>query len=166
MIELKDRMRKLLEYKSLSIPKFAVAIGVKTPQAIREILNGKTKTLSDSMRSKILSYIPELNPVWLLAGDGEMILSQGNQFNTRSVSEVSKGGMATLGNQSPILRDVKIEIDEEFETGGKIPCDINKCQMEVKKLRALLTNAKMEISRLKGRIEEKDGFIKMLMEKK
>ena len=57
-------------------------------------------------------------------------------------------------------------LDEEFETGGKIPCDINKCQMEVKKLRALLTNAKMEISRLKGRIEEKDGFIKMLMEKK
>lgn len=166
MIELKDRITKLLEYTKLSIPQFTIAIGAKTPQAIRDLKKGATKTLSASMQSNILSYMPELNPVWLLAGEGDMILPTERQSNVRNVSKVTKAGMATLGNESPILKDVKIEIDEEFEAEGNIPNEIGKCQKEVKKLRTLLSNAKMEISRLEGRIEEKDNFIKMLMEKK
>lgn len=166
MIELRDRIAKILEYKKLSIPQFTIAIGAKTPQAIRDLKKGTTKTLSASMQSKILSYMPELNPVWLLAGEGEMILPTERQANVRNVSKVTKGGMATLGNGSPILRNVKIEIEEELETGKDIPNEIGKCQKEVKKLRTLLSNAKMEISRLEGRIEEKDNFIKMLMDRK
>lgn len=166
MIALKDRIAKLLEYTNLSIPQFTIAIGAKTPQAIRDLKKGATKTLSASMQSKILSYMPELNPVWLLAGEGDMILPTEKQSNIKNVTKVAKGGMATLGNESPILKDVKIEIDEELETERNTPNEIGKCQKEVKKLRTLLSNAKMEISRLEGRIEEKDNFIKMLMEKK
>lgn len=165
-IELKDRIAKILEYKDLSIPQFTIAIGAKTPQAIRDLKKGATKTLSASMQSKILSYMPELNPVWLLAGEGDMILPTANQSNIRNISKVAKGAMATLGNGSPILKDVKIEIDEELETEAETPKEISKCQKEVKKLRMLLSNAKMEISRLEGRILEQDKFIKMLMDRK
>lgn len=76
-MELSDRIKKIIEYKDLSIPRFAVALGVKTPQAIRELIKGNTKSLSADMQNKILAYIPELNRDWLLFGEGEMLNATG-----------------------------------------------------------------------------------------
>lgn len=74
-MELKDRINELVKYSNKTIPQFAKIIGVKTPQAIRELLSGRTKTLSDSMQYKILEAFPEISKVWLLAGEGEMIVN-------------------------------------------------------------------------------------------
>lgn len=70
-MELKDRIQYIIDYKGITIPKFANTIGVKTPQAIRELIKGNTKSLSADMRNKILSYMPEINSAWLIAGQGE-----------------------------------------------------------------------------------------------
>lgn len=72
-MELKERIEKLVIYSGLSIPKFAQAIGSQTPQAIRDLINGKTKSLSEDMSYKILSYIPNLNKSWLYTGEGAML---------------------------------------------------------------------------------------------
>lgn len=50
------RIDKLLEESKLNAPSFARAIGCSTPQAIYDLLSGKTKSLSPSMQHKILSY--------------------------------------------------------------------------------------------------------------
>lgn len=67
------RIDKLLEESKLNAPSFARAIGCPTPQAIYDLLSGKTKSLSPSMQHKILSYMPEVNLQWLLTGEGEML---------------------------------------------------------------------------------------------
>lgn len=67
------RINKLLETSKLNAPSFARAIGCSTPQAIYDLLSGKTKSLSPSMQHKISSYIPEINLQWLLTGEGEML---------------------------------------------------------------------------------------------
>lgn len=67
------RIDKLLEESKLNAPSFARAIGCSTPQAIYDLLSGKTKSLSPSMQHKILSYMPEVNLQWLLTGEGEML---------------------------------------------------------------------------------------------
>lgn len=72
-MELKDRVKEIVKYSKKSIPQFATFIGVKTPQAIRELMSGRTKTLSESMQDKILQSFPEINKTWLLAGEGKMI---------------------------------------------------------------------------------------------
>lgn len=74
-MELSKRIEKLIEYSGLSIPKFAVHVGFKTPQAVRELIKGNTKTLSYKAQEKILSSFPEVSPSWLLTGDGEMLLN-------------------------------------------------------------------------------------------
>lgn len=74
-MELSKRIEKLIEYSGLSIPKFAVHVGFKTPQAVRELIKGNTKTLSYQAQEKILSSFPEVSPSWLLTGDGEMLLT-------------------------------------------------------------------------------------------
>ena len=61
--------------KSLEMnPKtFSEALGFDRPQAIYDILNGKTKSVSSRVANKILSVFPEINRSWLLTGQGCMV---------------------------------------------------------------------------------------------
>lgn len=70
---LAKRIEALVQYSGLSIPKFADYVGFKTPQTVRELIKGNTKTLSDSVRFKIASAYPQINPDWLLTGEGDML---------------------------------------------------------------------------------------------
>ena len=76
MTDLGYRIEKVLGHSGLSIPKFAAHINAKTPQSIRELLKGNTKSLSYEIKEKILSAYPEINEVWLLTGEGEMLKSK------------------------------------------------------------------------------------------
>lgn len=73
---LADRMKILIDESKLTIPKFALEIGSKTPQAIREILKGNTKTLSGNLTEGLFRLFPELNPLWLHDGEGEMYIDR------------------------------------------------------------------------------------------
>lgn len=70
-----EKLNKILEYLGINASEFAFKIGVKTNQAIYDILKGRTKTLSSSMIDKISSCYPEINRIWLLTGEGEMLNS-------------------------------------------------------------------------------------------
>ena len=70
---LQDRIKTLVEYSGLTIPKFSAYVGFKTPQAVRELIKGNTKTLSDSAIHKIIIAYPEISEDWLLTGEGEML---------------------------------------------------------------------------------------------
>lgn len=103
-MELSKRIEKLVEYSGLSIPKFAERVGFKTPQGIRELLKGNTRTLSEQAQYKILHSFPEINPSWLLTGIGEMLLTEsppiepppesGDTILIPVVNLDSRGGMA------------------------------------------------------------------------
>lgn len=69
---LQERMQAVLDFSGLTIPQLARNVGFKTPQTIREILKGNTRTLSDAVRYRLLSYYPTLNAEWLTTGEGEM----------------------------------------------------------------------------------------------
>lgn len=70
---LSERISRLVEYSKLSIPRFAAFVGFKTPQAVRELIKGNTKTLSDAAIIKLSSAFPELNVDWLTTGEGDML---------------------------------------------------------------------------------------------
>lgn len=75
-MELSERIKAVVEYSGLSIPKYSQAVGAQTPQAIRDLISGKTKSLSADMQNKILSYSSGVNPYWLLTGEGEMLSTE------------------------------------------------------------------------------------------
>ena len=64
---------KLLSYSGLNAKAFSEKIGLERPQAIYDLLKGKTKSISPAMKNKILSVFTEINPIWLLTGEGEML---------------------------------------------------------------------------------------------
>lgn len=72
-MELKDRISAIIEMSELSASAFAKKIGVKTPQAIYDLLSGKTKTLSSDILVKVTSCYPMLSVEWLMTGVGDML---------------------------------------------------------------------------------------------
>lgn len=98
-MKLSERINEIVKYSGLSLPKYAESIGTKTAQAVRDLVNGKTKTLSEDMQTKILSYMPELNPVWLLTGEGEMLNQTESSTQTLTIPLIhidSVGGIHSL----------------------------------------------------------------------
>lgn len=70
---MEEVINKLLSYSGLNAKAFSEKIGLERPQAIYDLLKGKTKSISPAMKNKILSVFTEINPSWLLTGEGEML---------------------------------------------------------------------------------------------
>lgn len=70
MTSTSERLQKIMNDKGLNAKQFSEAIGLKKPQAIYDILHGKTKCISEKMTSKIISVFPDINKTWLVIGDG------------------------------------------------------------------------------------------------
>ena len=127
---LSDRFKVLIEYSKLSIPKFAEFVGFKTPQAVREIINGRTKTLSDAAQMKILKSFPELNRDWLLYGEGEMLRSMCTQ-NVEDSKNFTQTGNVTVNNSDAALLKAIDEISEQRKM-------VQKAQEQIDRLLCLL----------------------------
>lgn len=82
-MELKDRILQIIKYKGLTLPAFAEKIGAKTRQSIYDLTSGKTKSLSEKMKDKILSYATDINPVWLITGQGDMLTENKTNANQK-----------------------------------------------------------------------------------
>ena len=66
-------IKKLLDYSGLTYPKFASKLGKDSPQFLRDIVKGKTKTISEKIIELITKAFPEINENWLKTGHGFML---------------------------------------------------------------------------------------------
>lgn len=106
-------IKKLLIYSGLNASQFAKMVGAKTNQAIYDMQKGRTKTISPAMADKITSCFPNVNRMWLLTGEGEMLLgcappSPAPQHVIRYFPnvEVSLGGTEFLNNPDESSYDI------------------------------------------------------------
>lgn len=61
-----QRLQKILEIYGIKAKNLADKIGLDRPQAIYDIISGKTRGISEKMAVKIISAFPDINKVWLL----------------------------------------------------------------------------------------------------
>lgn len=134
---LQERIQKLVDYSTLSIPKFAKKVGFKTPQAVRELISGNTKSLSEAAQHKIILAFPEINEEWLTKGEGEMIKqptqSAGNILG-KNVVGVNVNG-----------REIHIICPSEYET---LLAVVNDGKAIIEKYQAQLDKAQQQIDEL------------------
>ena len=64
----KERLLEFIMFKNISIRSFEIQIGVSNAY-----LSNLKKQPREDVISKILNAYPELNKVWLLTGEGEML---------------------------------------------------------------------------------------------
>lgn len=68
-----ERIDAILQHYNINAKVFAERLGMDRPQAIYDIINEKTKTITDRMANKIISVFSDINKSWLLSGEGEML---------------------------------------------------------------------------------------------
>jgi len=71
---MKDRIRKVIDYKSITAGELALRLGVQRSN-ISHVLNGRNKPGASFIES-FLNEFPDINARWLLTGHGEMLLSK------------------------------------------------------------------------------------------
>ena len=72
-----ERIRKVVDYYDVSVNRFSKRLDINTPQILYDVLKGKNG-LSKDLAEKITRKCNEINPGWLLTGEGEM-LKQNNE---------------------------------------------------------------------------------------
>ena len=89
-MEIKDRIKKIIDYEKLSSSKFADAIGIQR-SSVSHILSGRNNPSLEVVQ-KILTAFGTLNSEWLLFGRGAMHKTQGSKslFNESENIDDSK----------------------------------------------------------------------------
>lgn len=110
---------KVLTYTKLNAKQLADRIGLDRPQAIYDILKGKTKSISPAMASKILSVFPEFDRGWLMTGEGSMLRDNSHHFADNNQGFISNNNIGnTIDNRqyysdSPDVLRAQIELLDE-----------------------------------------------------
>ena len=69
-----------MESSGISNSQFADTCEIPRP-TLSQLLNGRNKKVSDEVISKIHNAYPTLNVLWLMFGDGEMLLNNSDPMN-------------------------------------------------------------------------------------
>lgn len=94
-MDIVDRLMTFKDYTGLSSSQFADKAGIPRP-TLSQFLNGRNKRLSDDLTAKLHTAYPELNVLWLLFGEGNMVkdsdieISEGkNNIESTTMADLS-----------------------------------------------------------------------------
>ena len=107
-----DRIRKIIDYKGISERKFCQEIGVSNG------FLGKVSDVGSAKLMKILDTYPEINPVWLLTGKGEMTIEVVEVKNNVSAENESKNTLVKPFDKTIEDRESNQYISALVKTNG------------------------------------------------
>ena len=114
---MKEVICKLLEYSNLNVKQFSEKLGKKRAQAIYDILNGKTKRISETLASQIISAFPEIDRAWLLTGEGSMLKNIDSSQDSSPVfadnHSTAVNGYQNIVNSDPIIAKLIDELSAQ-----------------------------------------------------
>ncbi len=85
-MDIVDRLITYRDFTGLTNSQFADKAGIPRP-TLSQFLNGRNKRLSDEFTSKLHIAYPDLNILWLLFGEGDMVTSQNIEISEGKISE-------------------------------------------------------------------------------
>lgn len=83
-----ERLQAILNYENLNANTLADSLGFDKPQRLYDVLNGKTKNISEKLADIILNVYPYYNKVWLLTGVGSMLNEEQQDTYINKVEDV------------------------------------------------------------------------------
>lgn len=116
-MDIVSRLKRFLEDTGISNSQFADTCEIPRP-TLSQLLNGRNKKVSDEVIGKIHRAYPSLNVMWLMFGDGDMLLN-GSDANRAAADKMS----AQTGVQDSPVNEMgqrAISFDDDA-TGGYHP---------------------------------------------
>ena len=71
-----ERLNEVLKYTRTNVKSLSERLGYARPQGLYDVAAGRTKSISPDLCRKIVTAFPEFNHVWLLTGEGEMLIKK------------------------------------------------------------------------------------------
>jgi hypothetical protein len=102
----------LLSYLKISANKLSSEIGLTANTSIYHIKNGRNG-ISPDLANKIVDRYPEINYIWLLTGEGEMI--EGEMEQSIASEPAPEYGMDFLIKENQFLKQQILNKDQEIE---------------------------------------------------
>lgn len=138
---MKEIIIKLLDYSKLNVKQFSEKLGMKRGQAIYDIMSGKTKRISDKLANQIISEFPEINKVWLLTGEGEMLKNVAfaeNQAVALAADEIKDNKISVNTDQTIAL--LVAELSAQRRLAEKIIDQNGEILLQNRELLAMVKN--------------------------
>lgn len=79
-MDLVNRLKFFMDSNKIAISQFADTCTIPRP-TMSQILNGRNKKISDELISKIHAAYPQLSVLWLMFGEGEMLVNSNTQIS-------------------------------------------------------------------------------------
>jgi transcriptional regulator with XRE-family HTH domain len=116
-MDIVSRLKQFMANSGISNSQFADTCDIPRP-TLSQLLNGRNKKVSDEVIAKIHRAYPTLNIMWLLFGDGEMILSNGE-----SQQEDDKMSAEAVGDDRMVddMGQRAISFDDDDSPAGYRP---------------------------------------------
>ncbi|MDO4320372.1 MAG: helix-turn-helix transcriptional regulator [Bacteroidales bacterium] len=114
-MDIAERLIAFKDYTGLTNSQFADKAGIPRP-TLSQFLNGRNKRLSDDLAAKLHVAYPQLNVMWLLFGEGDMVNDKNIEFSEGknalfSEAIISQG--PDLSNDDTVSRPMSSLTDSE-----------------------------------------------------
>ena len=86
-MDIVGRLKEYIEYLGMQNSQFADKAQIPRP-TLSQILNGRNKKISNELIDKLHYAFPNLNIMWLLFGDGEMVHKTGNDWLIETMDDI------------------------------------------------------------------------------
>lgn len=87
-MDIVERLTSFRDYTGLTNSQFADRAGIPRP-TLSQFLNGRNKRLSDDFTAKLHQAYPELNVLWLLFGEGDMVTAENIEATESKTAPIS-----------------------------------------------------------------------------
>ena len=105
-MDLVSRLKRYLDSKQISVTQFADECAIPRPTG-SQLLAGRNKKVSDEIISKIHLAYPDLNIVWLMFGEGNMV----NNANIEISEPQNTAKTESYSNDSPDTQTIDFTLD-------------------------------------------------------
>lgn len=115
-MDLVSRLKHYLDYRQISVTQFADECAIPRPTG-SQLLAGRNKKVSDEIIGKIHAAYPDLNIVWLMFGEGDMVKDANIE-----ISEPQNAPKAEpTAQQTPMEQTLDFEIDFNENSSEEMP---------------------------------------------
>ena len=98
-MDIVSRLKTFINYLNIPVTQFADICTIPRP-TLSQLLNGRNKKVSDELIGKIHESYPELSVLWLMFGEGEMLLTKNIE-----ISEPKPGGIFDYSNEENFVNE-------------------------------------------------------------
>lgn len=116
-MDIVSRLKLFMNNAGISSSQFADTCDIPRP-TLSQLLNGRNKKVSDEVIGKIHRAYPTLNVMWLMFGDGDMLLNGSDQKYGDDKMSATQSGSDSLSDDLGQHRSISFDVEESNGYGS------------------------------------------------